>query len=312
MTSPSDNPSSADIALPSKSRVAAGRVLEILSILLALFGIFLTWQVSITSDENQFRINANQQVVLYNQELTEMNQAGIKSNQESAVKILESIDANTNTVKSNTESIDGNTESIAENQEAANAILQELGADQNSIRTDQAGIVVDQGSIRDFVQGSSERQDEIGRVLNSVEELTKDVYDLSRSTHASVSALDIGSDTPAPARDNSEPGDDLSEPRVHLSIGADVTEHQACPLFETCYWMKVAHSGLGEGPWEVKCATRNLARDLSNNVDPDEHEVWRIYETTFNPTNGCLFWRPGNTVYVIMNGVRSNDLVWNP
>ncbi len=76
--------------------------------------------------------------------------------------------------------------------------------------------------------------------------------------------------------------------------------------------MQVAHSGLGDGPWEVKCATRGLSRAQSNNVDPDEHEVWRIYQTTFNPTNGCLYWHEGNTVYVIMDGVQSNDLLWQP
>ena len=99
---------------------------------------------------------------------------------------------------------------------------------------------------------------------------------------------------------------------VSLKIGRDTSDHQRCPDEETCNWMEVTIVGLGPGPWEVKCATKGLPPNLSNGVDPTNHEVWRIYNTSNNPTSGCMFWRRGNTVYATVDGVRSNDLKWEP
>ena len=63
-------------------------------------------------------------------------------------------------------------------------------------------------------------------------------------------------------------------------------------------------------PHEVKCATLNLPRSLSNHVDPDNHEVWVVYEAQKNPTSGCIYWREHNYVYAIVDGVRSDDFCW--
>ena len=104
-------------------------------------------------------------------------------------------------------------------------------------------------------------------------------------------------------------GDTGSDQDVASSVRLEIGDRTTCSDGSTCYWMQVSHSGLGPGPWEVKCATRGYRLGSD---DPDNPEVWRVYATTHNPTNGCRFGRPGNTVYVIVNGVKSNDVYWNP
>lgn len=307
MTSTPDHSTTVDAETTTRNR--SGRALGIVSIVLAVIGMLLTWKVSNISGDNQ-------QFIVENQELIKLNQESIAASQHIAEEILKGIDSTTAHVRSNTESIDLNTTGIADNQAVAHQILNNLGVDQDSIRTDQAGIVLEQRTIRDLAQDSFGRQDEIGRVLSSIEELTGNIRDLSEDTYEIVSAPDSSSGIVPSAPDGQDSSGtnaaQSSGARVELSIGAAAHDHWACPDGEDCRWMQVTHSGLGDGPWEVKCATHGLSRSQSNNVDPAEHEVWRIYQTTFNPTNGCLYWHEGNTVYVIMDGNRSNDLRWNP
>ena len=101
-----------------------------------------------------------------------------------------------------------------------------------------------------------------------------------------------------------------AERRVVVSRGADAGSHGDCPQGERCYWMRIEYQGFGDMPHEVKCATLNLPRSLSNHVDRDNHEVWAVYRTEKNPTNGCIYWLEGNDVYAIVDGVRSDDFYW--
>ena len=153
---------------------------------------------------------------------------------------------------------------------------------------------------------------QLGRVAAGIEGKTDDFHEKYIGAGAPIEPiLPLAEDTPTPTDDSSAPNDS-TEKRVQLSIGIAAHDHWACPEGEDCRWMQVSHSGLGEGPWEVKCATLRLTEAQSNNVDPGNHEVWRVDETTLNPTNGCLYWHEGNTVYAIMEGERSNYLEWNP
>ena len=193
----------------------------------------------------------------------------------------------------------------------------QLNTTQASIEGEQAVIKNSLGELDLAFRQLNSNIDQLGKLSTSIEGDTKAIRETIIGAGAPVEPeLPPTEGTQTPTPDSSDPDDsdtnDSTPARVHLSIGIAAHDHWACPAGEDCRWMQVSHSGLGEGPWEVKCATRGLSPSQSNNVDPDSHEVWRVYETTFNPTNGCLYWHEGNTVYVIMDNMHSNELLWNP
>ena len=101
--------------------------------------------------------------------------------------------------------------------------------------------------------------------------------------------------------------------QITLEVGADATSHPNCTDKTTgCFRINATlGDGFGSGPWEVKCATKDLPRSRTNNADPTNHEVWKIYTTSSNPTSNCIFGTKGETVYVIVDGIRSDELYWD-
>ena len=102
----------------------------------------------------------------------------------------------------------------------------------------------------------------------------------------------------------------LGRPTVTLSVGDSAVNHRNCPEDARCYWFDIELEGFGTGPYEVKCATKNWTNP--DPPDPNNHEVWRIVRYDDMPDHLCYYFREYNTVYVIVDGVRSNDLYWNP
>lgn len=208
---------------------------------------------------------------------------------------------------------------IEMSQSAAQKVLSQIEFSQSEVKANQDAIWQGQialgnslGSLDTALGRLNSNIDQLGELAAGIAGDTSEIRTTLAGAGAPVEPkLPPTDDTPSPDPD-SDDTDDPGAMRVQLSIGATAHDHWACPEGEDCRWMQATHSGLGDGPWEVKCATSGLSQSQSNNVDPEKHEVWRIYQTTFNPTNGCLYWHEGNTVYVIMDGVRSNDLRWNP
>lgn len=104
-----------------------------------------------------------------------------------------------------------------------------------------------------------------------------------------------------------------SDKRITLKIGPGADNHPDCAADTTgCARIKATLGrGFGSGPWQIKCATKDLPRSRSNNADPTNHEVWKIYTTSNNPTDDCIFGYKGETVYIIINDIRSDELKWD-
>lgn len=97
------------------------------------------------------------------------------------------------------------------------------------------------------------------------------------------------------------------KPWVHLTRGPEGGP-ELCQGRGDCYFFEIRHN-LGPGTHEIKCATKNYT--VPNGPDPDNPEVWLIYDSSANPSRGCIYWHPGNIVYAVVDGVRSNDFHWS-
>ena len=98
--------------------------------------------------------------------------------------------------------------------------------------------------------------------------------------------------------------------RVELSIG----DPDECDDGRDCYWFDIDLYDFSPGPYNVKCGTQNLPESRSSEIDPLNHEIWLI-DPQVEPgrlDRTCRFWLEGNRVYVEVDGVRSNYLLWNP
>ena len=100
--------------------------------------------------------------------------------------------------------------------------------------------------------------------------------------------------------------------RVELLIGEPYTGK--CEEDRFCYWFDINLYDFGSGPYHVKCGTLYLPESKANDVDPLNREIWRIDpQVQFSRLDRtCKFWLDGNRVYVEVDGIRSNYLLWNP
>ena len=138
-------------------------------------------------------------------------------------------------------------------------------------------------------------------------ESNKSIGVVLRDIGSSLSGA-IPEDTPEPVPGPAPEPEKGVEQSVVLDLDTLSAGREDCPAGEDCYLMTVSHTGLGDGPHAIKCATKNLPASLSNHKDPDNQEVWAIYQTNDNPTALCIYWHENNTVYAYVDGVRSNDV----
>ena len=85
---------------------------------------------------------------------------------------------------------------------------------------------------------------------------------------------------------------------VQISWGSDATGRgNNCPAARNCHNLTYQLTGLS-GPYHLECYGTG-------------HEDWDGHWSG-NPDTGCFYRDTGHTVYVVINGVRSNDLVGPP
>ena len=97
---------------------------------------------------------------------------------------------------------------------------------------------------------------------------------------------------------------------VHISVGsraagnrwnwdpAEIENHAKCAAAEVCHNLRMELSGFGPPPYEVTCSA----------LGKTDSFTWRSGRESAN----CYFWGSGFTVVAWVNGVRSNDLWWEP
>ena len=105
-------------------------------------------------------------------------------------------------------------------------------------------------------------------------------------------------------------GATTGEPTVTLAPGDLATDMANCPEDENCKWFAISLENFDEGPYEVKVGTRHWSWTAPNPPDPSNLEVWLINENATNLNRQAYYWHGGNTVWVSVNGIRSNDLHW--
>ena len=97
---------------------------------------------------------------------------------------------------------------------------------------------------------------------------------------------------------------------VHISVGSRAAEnrwnwspaenqnHAKCAAAEVCHNLRMELSGFGPPPYEVTCSA----------LGKTETFTWRSGRESAN----CYFWGSGFAVVAWVDGVRSNDLWWEP
>ena len=100
---------------------------------------------------------------------------------------------------------------------------------------------------------------------------------------------------------------------VSLSLGGPVTGatyHQHCEGNPHCYWLDIdLHGDFGPGPHHYQCFTVGgwTRSDGTHTTEP-----WVDWTNSASPDRQCLEWLVGEQVYVVVDGVRSNNLTWSP
>ena len=100
---------------------------------------------------------------------------------------------------------------------------------------------------------------------------------------------------------------------VSLSIGGAVTgasKQQYCADQPHCYWLDIdLHGDFGPGAHRYQCFT---VGGWTRSDGTHTSEAWLDATNSASPDRQCLEWIIGPQVYVIVDGVRSNNLTWNP
>lgn len=88
---------------------------------------------------------------------------------------------------------------------------------------------------------------------------------------------------------------------VRISVGTDASDRDECPQNTVCQNYDYELNGFGSAPYTLECWERD-----------DGSEWLRTYNGPWSgtPERGCYSWVQGQTVYVVVNGVKSNELRW--
>ena len=88
---------------------------------------------------------------------------------------------------------------------------------------------------------------------------------------------------------------------VRISVGTDASDRDECPQNTVCQNYDYELNGFGSAPYTLECWERD-----------DGGEWLRTYNGPWSgtPERGCYSWVQGQTVYVVVNGVKSNELRW--
>ena len=99
--------------------------------------------------------------------------------------------------------------------------------------------------------------------------------------------------------DNGQPDDGEVQPdgrEVRISAGTDASGRSECPRGAVCRNYRYELTGLDLAPYTLECWTNDRLLWSGN---------W-----SGNPATGCYSWGSGQTVHVVVDGVKSNELLW--
>lgn len=102
------------------------------------------------------------------------------------------------------------------------------------------------------------------------------------------------------------PRESGTNPSVTLSVGGNAQGAQGvtgpCTSVH-CRWLHIEASGLEPGPYKVECWHHAFGQF--------SHGRWKSATVSqLSDESICLFGFPGATVYVVVNGIKSNEVIW--
>lgn len=99
-----------------------------------------------------------------------------------------------------------------------------------------------------------------------------------------------------------EVGPPLPEASVTLSKGDSAKGQPGC-VSTYCRWFRVEADGLGSGPYGIECWHGGVGRHIRQAFERESVE-------DLPNERICYFGFPGKTVWVVVNGVKSNEIIW--
>lgn len=134
--------------------------------------------------------------------------------------------------------------------------------------------------------------------------LLKDIFDQDEADQyvSDESSLQGTEGYRRPSETGEESGDIRPDGRrVQISWGTDASGRDECPQNAVCQNYDYELSGFGSAPYTLECWERDNGGEWLRTYN----EPW-----SGTPERGCYSWVSDQTVYVVVDGVKSNELLW--